>query len=89
MKLWISGISNNAGEEDGFSVGNAKCIDYCMSVGTTRGAHSVMFGAVSYKGRMRISVSAKEAVLSKKAAENLANHIELELQLLLKSRKAL
>lgn len=79
------GITNNAGDEEGFSVGFTECIDFRMTVGTLQGSAGVVFCTNSYKDGMRIAVIAKESILSKETADNVVKHIKFELQLLLKT----
>lgn len=80
------GITNIAGEEEGFLVGKGECIDFRMSVGTLAGVAGVVFCAFSYKDGIRIAVVAKESILKKDCAEKLAKDISKELQYLTSSQ---
>lgn len=81
--IYFKGISNNAGEEEGFSVGTHKCIDYRLSAGPLGGNAGLNFCTVSYKDGMRIAVIANQSVISKEIAGKIAERIIYELQLLM------
>lgn len=83
--LIFLGFTNIAGDEEGFGVGDAECVDFRMSVGTMRGVAGVVFCCSTYKDEMTIAVISKESILSKEVTIDIANHIEYELQLLMKS----
>lgn len=76
------GITNNAREEEGFSVGKAECKDFRMSVGLSHRMAGEGFCTMSYKGGLGIAVIGKDSVIKKEVAENVAQHLALELKLL-------
>lgn len=75
-------LTNIAGEQDGFRVGNVPCTDFRMTVGTLEGVGSVIFCAFSYKDSMYVGVTAKESIMSCQQTEKLANDLSKELLLL-------
>lgn len=75
-------ITNIAGDEEGFQVGNLQCSDFRMSVGTLEGVGSVTFCAFSYKDGIYVGITAKESVMPEEKTKKLAEDIASELNLL-------
>ncbi len=76
-------ITNIAGDEEGFQVGNLQCSDFRMSVGTLEGVGSVTFCAFSYKDGIYVGITAKECVMPQEKTKKLAEDIASELNLLI------
>ncbi|CAL8148634.1 unnamed protein product [Orchesella dallaii] len=76
-----SGVTNIAGEKQGFSLGNGgswSCSQMSMSVGTLPGGAGLIFCIFSYKEDIQVAIIANENIMNKEEAKKLANQIEIQ-----------
>lgn len=74
-------VTNIAGEMEGFGVGGVDVKEFTMGVGTFQGCCGVTFCCFSYRDGLRVAVAGKETLLSGERAQQLANQVEKELDL--------
>ncbi len=72
-------ITNMAGDEDGFSIGNFPCSDFSMSSGIP-GCGGLAVCLLSYKDSVSIGVCTKENLMSGEDVDMLATKISTELE---------
>lgn len=76
-------LTNMAGDQDGFAVGEKECTQFNMSVGTMEGTACATFCTLSYKNTITVGITSKASVISKKEIDQMGSNVAAELDRLM------